>query len=1319
MSPRSSIHIGFFLACLAVPGLAVQESSPRPAIDPRLYAGLSWRNVGPFRGGRVSAASGAIGQAGVFYAGYPGGGVWKTTSAGATWTPVFDSVSNVSSIGAVAVAPSNPDIVYVGTGDMITAGTIEQGNGVYKSTDAGKSWQHLGLDRTKHIPAISVDPRNADVVLLAAAGDPHRKSEERGIFRSTDGGRNWTRVIYADDETGGQFVTRAHDLPDVVFATTVRYYVPDDYPIDKLRSWQFGRGTRPAGAPTGTALYKSIDGGVTWRELSGNGLPRLSGRTSVAVAMNTDAQRVFLYGDQGLFRSDDGGGTWRRMAADDLRIVGAGYECGVWVDPKNPELVYTIQTSSYKSVDGGQTFTGFKGAPGGDDPQQMWIDPTNGQRMFLGLDQGATISLDGGGTWSTWYNQSTEQVYNVATDDSFPYWIYATQQDAGAIRTRSRGNNGAVTMFDWNGVNGWEWGTIRPDPLHPDLVYSSGNGISKISYPSEQWINVSPSLDPSVPMRATTDNPIAFAPWDKSKLFAGFNVLTMTTDGGAHWTTVSPDLSLRPDAERGSPPRPPAARDAIVGIALSPVAPGTIWVGASTGLIHLTRDEGKHWTNVSIAGLARPERANISGIEASPFDAGTAYVAIEYLRLGDHRPHLFRTRDFGASWTEINEGLPVDEVSGSITRVIRADPKRRGLLFVGTESGVRVSFDDGDHWQSLKLNMPDTPCWDLTIKDNDLIVGTYGRGIWVLDNYALLRQLTPGMETARARLFASEGAVRVRRNVGDNTPLPPEIPHALNPPDGVSVDYWLGAKPSGEITLEVLDATGRVVRHLSSAPIPPVAEIPRVPFPEYWLARPTGMPVSVGTNRFNWDLRYDAPKVFSHDFEINANPGLTPASPEGPLALPGAYTLRLTVDGARYEQKVAVRNDPRSPATAAALGAQHGLLMRLYEGVNATWEMQQRADALRAAADAAASGAPDEVTAAAVTLKTAIEAVAGAERGSAPTFRALSRTLARQLVAQDKGDHAPTAPTLAAYTAACRDLTSLQAQWNRAADSGLAAFNAVLTRHGRRPVASVAAAHSPCETDPGSAQYTSPAGIVYRSLPETEAIVKARAALAAEPKNISRIIELGVAESGARRFREAIATFTRGLEIEPDHALLLRWRGHRYISIREFDRARADLTRAARLDPSLYGAWFHLGVVQFLSGQFEDAASSFAKAQPMAPDPNELAGSTDWLWMSLSRAGRPAEAKVVLDRRSPTLPPDYGYTRRLQLYAGAVTPDNLLTPADTDDVQIATLSFGAGNWFLVQGDKARARAWFERATQSGGWPAFGFILAEAELRRLK
>ncbi len=1043
------------LASLAALGAGAPQAAGRPPVDPRLYAGLVWRNVGPFRGGRVSATAGAIGEPGVFYAGFPAAGLWKTTSAGETWFPVFDSITTVSSIGAVDVAPSNPNVVYVGTGDMITAGTIGNGDGVYKSTDAGKTWRHLGLAETKHIPSISVDPRSADVVLLAAQGDPHRKSDVRGVFRTADGGRTWTRTLAVDDETGGQKLARAHDVPDVIFATTVRQFVPSGYPIEKLRSWQFGLVPRPAPdtGRTGTALYKSTDGGMTWREIRGGGLPRLEGRTSVAVAMNTGAQRVYLIGNSGLWRSDDGGTSWRQMAADDERIRNgqSGYDCGVYVDPTNPDLVYTLATSSYKSIDGGKTFTGFKGAPGGDDPQQMWIDPTNGRRILLGLDQGAIVSLDGGAAWSSWYNQSTEQVYHVATDNSYPYWIYATQQDAGAIRTRSRGNYGAVTMFDWNSVNGWEWGTILPDPVHPNLVYSSGNGIVRISYPSEQWINVSPAVDPASRVRATTSGPIAWAPWNPRELFAGFNYLMATTDGGAHWARLGPDLGTPKGLDSAAAANTPGGRGAIEAIAPSPVARGLIWIGTSNGLIHLTRDEGKTWADVSIPGLPNPRWANISGVEASPHDPATAYVAVEYVRLGDHRPHLYRTRDYGKTWTEINSGLPSDEPSGSVTRVIRADPKKPGLLFAGTETGIQVSFDDGDHWQSLSLNLPNTSYRDIVIKGNDLVVGTYGRGIWVLDDFSVLRQLTPAIAAEPAHLFAPGEAVRVRRNVGWATPLPPEVPHALNPPDGAIIYYWLGAPPAGEIALDVLDAAGRIVRHRTSGPVSQVPEAARIPAPDYWLAVPAGLATNVGTNRVNWDLRYDPPPALSHSFEINANPGLTPASPEGPLALPGDYTVRLTVNGAAYSQKVTVRNDPRSMATLTDLRAQHALLMNLYRGITVAGDGHRQASMLQAAVGSAIAGGQSDVAAAGKGLAAAIDSVLGTPSGrgrTAPGFRGANGTMVGQLTLHDNADFVPTAAMRAAYRAACLELQKTQNLWRRVLAADLPSFNVVLSRHG-------------------------------------------------------------------------------------------------------------------------------------------------------------------------------------------------------------------------------------------------------------------------------
>ncbi|MHB1311551.1 MAG: WD40/YVTN/BNR-like repeat-containing protein [Gemmatimonadaceae bacterium] len=1039
---------------------AVAAPATSQNVDPRLYAGLTWRNIGPFRGGRVGAVTGVIGDVGTFYAGFPGGGVWKTTSAGQTWYPVFDSVKEVSSVGAVEVAPSDPNVIYVGTGDMLTGGTIDQGNGVYKSTDAGKTWQHLGLEATQHIQTMMVDTRDPNIVMVGALGDPLKKSDARGIFRSTDGGKTWTRTLFVDDETGINKIARAFDTPNVLYATSMKHYAPPAYNEDRLRSPQFGLAARAPGDTTRsqTRLFKSEDNGVTWREVTGGGLPPLAGRTSVAVGGGTNAQRVYLITNAGLWRSDDGGARWRQMAADVPRSRNGqgGYNCGVYADPKNPDLVYTFATAAYKSVDGGKTFTGFKGAPGGDDPQQAWIDPTNGSRILFGYDQGLTVTLDAGATWSSWYNQSTEQNYHLAADNSFPYWVYATQQDAGAIRVRSRGNYGAISMFDWNSVNGWEWGTIVPNPLNTNEVFASGAGVVKITYPSEQWINVSPALDPAAKARGTSSMPLIWAPWNRHELILGLNFVSTTVDGGAHWTRISPELGIPKGLDSAAATNLTNGRGAIESLSASSVAKGVIWVGTSNGLIHVTRDEGKTWTDVSIPGLPMARRANVSAIDASHFAAGTAYAAIEYLRGGDHTPYLFRTRDFGKTWTKIVTGLPVDEPSGSLTRVIREDTRKAGLLFAGTESSLYVSFDDGAHWQPLANGLPNSPVRDLIIKGNDLIAATHGRGIWVLDDISTLRQLAPAMATEKAHLFAPGEAVRVRRNVNADTPLPPEIPHAVNPPDGAVIDYWLAAKPAGEITLDVFDAAGKRVRHFSSAAVAPVTEAARPPHPNFWLATPAGLPTDAGTNRVNWDLRYDAPPAFSHSFEINANPGLTPASPEGPLALPGVYTIKLSVDGATATQKVTVRNDPRSPATPVALGAQHALQMKLYDGIGASWNGAQQVatvrTALRAVSDTSAA-----VKAAVASVTAKLDSVAGGAGGrgfrggaaAAPTFRGVNGALVGQLTAQDNADMAPTPAMLAAFAKACKDLGTVQAQWARVIGTDLPALNLELARRGK------------------------------------------------------------------------------------------------------------------------------------------------------------------------------------------------------------------------------------------------------------------------------
>jgi photosystem II stability/assembly factor-like uncharacterized protein len=1049
---------------------AIGPRHPTPApIAPTLLSGLVWRNLGPFRGGRISAVSGAVGQPGDFYIGLPLGGVWKTTSAGETWTPIFDAVTAASSVGALEVAPSDPNIIYVGMGDLITGGGINEGDGVYKSSDAGKTWQHLGLDDTKQIPSILVDPHDPNVVLLAAQGDVHKKSETRGVYRSTDGGKTWTKTLYVDDTTGMQKITWAADHPEVMLATSVRHYVvPVTGPARVPAAGGGGGGAGPQTGPTQTKLFKSTDKGLTWHEITGGGLPRLSGRTSVAIAMNTNAQRMFLIGNFGLYRSDDGGTTWRQMDAADRRIANGqgGYNCGVYVDPRNPDIVYTVNTAMYKSTDGGTTFTGFKGAPGGDDPQQMWIDPTNGQRMLLGLDQGAVVTIDGGATWSSWYNQSTDQIYHITVDNSYPYWVYGSQQDAGAIRTRSRGNLGAITPLDWNPVSGWEWGTTIPDPLNPNVLYASGSGILKITYPSEQWINVSPNVDPGLYGRTTISQPLAFAPWNQHELIAAFQFLMATTDGGMHWTKLSPDLGYPkdiappPDSMRGRGAPGAPIGGAIQSLALSTAKRGVIWAGTNNGLIKLTTDEGKTWNDVTIPGLPIPGRADILAIDASPLDAATAYVAADLHGTGDYQPYFFRTHDYGKTWTAIVTGLPTGQPSGSFARVIRADTKKAGLLFAGTESGMYVSFDDGDNWQSLQLNLPNTSYRDIVIHGNDLVVGTYGRGIWVLDDFSPLRQIAPTTAGEPAHLFAPGDAVRVRRNVGADTPFQPEVPHALNPPDGALIYYWLAAQPAGEITIDVVDAGGTVVRHLTSAPVAPVKEAAQPPEPGWWIAIPLRLPTTVGLSRVNWDLRTDDPPAFTHTFEINANPGLTPPSPEGPLVPPGVYTIRLTVMGKTYTQPVTVVNDPRSPATVADVRAQYGLQAKLLAGMQSSWQDYQQVAAMRALV------AADTTLAAAKAFDSTLAAVGGNPERSggggfggfgggpapAPTFVRVNGNLANQINALENGDLAPTGAMQRAYVAACTDLKTALATWTSINGAPLAAFNAVLAQNNLKPI---------------------------------------------------------------------------------------------------------------------------------------------------------------------------------------------------------------------------------------------------------------------------
>jgi photosystem II stability/assembly factor-like uncharacterized protein len=1060
---RPSLVFGTTLTLLVA--FPPPSSGPVPA---ELLSGLVWRNVGPFRGGRISAAVGVIGEPGTFYAGTPAGGVWKTTSAGETWFPVFDSITTASSIGALDVAPSNSNVVYVGTGQAYG----NDGDGVYRSSDAGKTWKHVGLESTKRIGAVIVDPRNAEVVLVGAQGG-RAKDEARGVYRSTDGGATWTLTLALGDSIGVSRMAISPDRPDVVFATTRL----TGFPPTPASGIPLRRPPVPPDAPTGAGLFKSVDGGVTWTELTGGGMPRFSGMAAVAVAMNTDAQRVYLITNDGLYRSDDGGTTWRQMDPSDKRIRNAqgGYNCGVLVDTRNPDIVYTFATTAYISTDGGETFTGFRGAPGGDDPQAGWIDPTDPRRMIFGFDQGAIVTFDRGGSWSSWYNQSTEQIYHLSIDNSFPYWIYASQQDAGTIRTRARGDLGAIYPFDWSPVSGWEWGTIVPDPLDHNTVYATGIDVLKIDMPTSQHVSVSPAADPSLRLRLSFSQPLVWAPWNQHELLAGFQVVMATTDGGAHWRKLSPDLTYPagvtppPDSAKPSPNAP--RRGAIETMAASPSARGTIWVGTNNGLIKVTTNEGQTWADATIPGIPYPAAALIEKVEASPFVAGEAYAAVNVQGPGDDAPYLYRTRDYGKTWQKITEGLPDQEPNGSTVRVVRADPKRAGLLFAGTESGIHVSFDDGDHWQSLRLNLPTTSFRAIEFAGNDLVVGTYGRGIWILDDYAVLRQMSAEEAREPVHLFKPDPAVRVRRSTAYDTPYPLDVPQAKNPPDGAVIYYWLANKPAGEITIEVTDSTGAMVRHLSSVAAPPVKEAAHPNFPDFWLAEPYHLPAEAGTNRATWDLRYDAPPAFIHTFEINGNPGASPPSPEGALALPGTYTVKLTVDGKSYSSRVTVRNDPRSPATAAALRAQRALVAKMDAGMRAAYDGYQQVAAMRAALPAVADSTSD-LGKTVKEFRAKLDSIGGIALEDRPFsfgFAGTPKTdlfsvherLQTQFMSQESGDLGPTAAALSGFAATCRDLGRTLSWWRAVNGSELRALNARLVAGGEKAIPPAAGVPAP------------------------------------------------------------------------------------------------------------------------------------------------------------------------------------------------------------------------------------------------------------------
>jgi photosystem II stability/assembly factor-like uncharacterized protein len=857
--------------------------------------------IGPFRGGRVNGVCGVPGQPNTFYFGSVGGGVWKSTNAGRTWKPVFDS-EPVASIGAIAVAPSDSRIVYVGTGETDMRDSISFGNGMYKSADSGSTWRHIGLEGTRQIGRVLVDPRNADVVFVAALGHAYGPNPDRGVFRSRDGGASWQKVLFKDENVGAVDLAMDPADPRIVYAALWATRRPPWYVYN------------PANGP-GSGIYKSSDGGTTWQPLTA-GLPAEGvGRIGLAVSP-ARASRIYAIIDAkegGLYRSDDAGANWSRISGD-TRIWGRGwYFCKVVVDPVNADTVYVQNTSIYKSTDAGKSWTPIKGAPGGDDYHQLWIYPDDPSRMIAASDQGAIVTVDGAATWSSWYNQPTAQMYHVAADYRFPYWVTGAQQDSGAVGTPVRSSHSVISMHDWTGLcAGGESGYTAPDPLHPEILF--GGTVSRCNVVTGALQNVSPERGGQGPFRHAWTQPLVFSQADPHALYYANQSLYKTTNGGESWTKISPDLT-REDPGVPSNLAAAAAADApadkrrgvIYTIAPSPVNASMIWVGTDDGYIQVTADGGSNWQNVTPPGLTAWSKVTM--IDASHFEAGEAFAAVERHQLEDYEPYLYRTRDSGKTWHKITGGLP----TGVYLQTVKEDPVRKGLLYAGTELGVFVSFDDGDSWQSLQLNLPPASMRDLAIHGDDLIVATHGRGFWVLDNITVLRQIDDAAEQSDVVLFKPAEAINMPPGSEFGTPLPKDEPFAENPPFGAVIDYYLKSAASGTVTLEILDASGQTIRRYASDDRIPQRDPNALNIPAFWVPAAEPLSPAAGMHRWVWDLRPTPAGGGRGGGGSGGGFGGFGGGGRGgaPLTQPGTYTVKLTVGGKAYSQPLIVRPDPR------------------------------------------------------------------------------------------------------------------------------------------------------------------------------------------------------------------------------------------------------------------------------------------------------------------------------------------------------------------------------------------------------------------------
>jgi photosystem II stability/assembly factor-like uncharacterized protein len=1025
-------------------------------VSPDLFNGLSWRLVGPFRAGRVVAVSGVPNSDGSFFFGGVDGGVWKTTDAGTVWQPIFDR-EPVASIGALAVAPSNPSVIYAGTGESDIRSDLASGDGMYRSLDGGATWTHIGLDDSRQISRILVDPTDARTVYVGVLGHAYGPNKERGVYKSTDAGDHWQRILDKGPDVGIADMAMATSRPRILFAATWNAHRPP---------WS----TYPPLEGPGNSLYRSTDGGAHWQPIAGHGLPEtVWGRTGIAVSAN--GRRVYATidcpGHAGLYRSDDQGDTWTLASADPRLTSRAWYFSSLAIDPTNADVLYIPNVALYRTEDGGKTIQIVRGAPGGDDYHQVWIDPKNPSHLVLGVDQGATISLDRGATWTTWYNQPTAQLYHVTTDHAFPYSIYGAQQDSGSIAVHSRSDHGHVDTRDWFLPGGSESGYIAIDPKDENVVYLSGSygSVQRFDLRTSFGQNVTPwplgGFGVPINQRLYRDpwTPVlVFSPADKTSLYLGSQYVMKTTDGGLHWQEISPDLTgAIPGTNQDGPLTTENAEQRGYGvvytIAPSPLNANLIWAGTDTGRIHVTADGGKTWRNVTPPALS--PWSKISLIEASHFDPATAYAAVDRHRLDDQKPYLYITHNYGKTWK-----LSVSGIAPShFLCAVREDTKQKNLLFAGTEFGIYVSFDAGTNWQSLNLNLPVSSIRDMNLNGSDLIVATHGRSFWVLDDITPLRQAAAAQKSA-AYLYAPSAAVRVDNEGFLGTPLPPEEPQASNPPNGAIIDYYL-QNSAKNVTLKILDAQGRVLRHFSSSDNTAVQR-PLLPIAERWFPKPQILESSAGEHRFIWDLTAGGTGTESGDDDDDED-----SVPTGPRVPPGVYTLRLTIDETQLNQPLRVSMDPRVTATTEALNHQFALADSIYVQMlssrKAMAELESVENQLKKlGANAAANPSDDNLPDLEQTIHTALarlqqirggnddndESSSGSETGLAAANAGLG--VALHMV--ETGHRSAPAQALVIFSQMSKAAHEKTEAWQQFKTTELAAVNAALMRANRKPL---------------------------------------------------------------------------------------------------------------------------------------------------------------------------------------------------------------------------------------------------------------------------